>query len=246
MPLCGKIIFTQRHQGTVKYENIVMLQPSTLRFLKDLKKNNTKEWFDKNRKAYEAAKEDFASLVNKVIAEFGKKDQSISTLTSKDCLFRINRDVRFSKNKAPYKTNMGASLVQGGKKSDLAGYYFHLEPGGNSFVGGGKYMADPDILKKIRQEIDYSWDEFSKIIKNKKFANYYGDLEKGEGMSLSREPKGYEKDNPAIDYIKLKSWVAMAPITDADLTDKNLAKKIITAFETLQPLVVFLNRALSE
>lgn len=223
-----------------------MLQPSTLKFLKDLRKNNTKEWFDKNRKAYEAAKEDFASLVNKVIADFGKKDPGISTLTSKDCLFRINRDVRFSKNKAPYKTNMGASIVHGGKKSDLAGYYFHLEPGGNSFVGGGKYMTDPDILKKIRQEIDYSWDEFSKIIKNKKFANYYGDLEKGEGMSLSREPKGYEKDNPAIDYIKLKSWVAIAPVTDADLTDKNLAKKIIAAFETLQPLVMFLNRALNE
>lgn len=223
-----------------------MLQPSTLKFLKDLKKNNTKEWFDKNRKSYEAAKEDFASLVNSVITQFGKKDESISHLTSKDCLFRINRDVRFSKNKAPYKTNMGASMVQGGKKSDLAGYYFHFEPGGNSFVGGGKYMTDADILKKIRQEIDYSWSEFSRIIKNKKFAAYYGDLEKGEGMSLSREPKGYEKNNPAIDYIKLKSWVATAPITDADLTDKNLAKKIIAAFETLQPLITFLNRALIE
>jgi uncharacterized protein (TIGR02453 family) len=223
-----------------------MLQPSTLKFLKDLKKNNTKEWFDKNRKSYESAKEDFASLVNTVIAQFGKKDQSIATLTSKDCLFRINRDVRFSKNKAPYKSNMGASIVHGGKKSDLAGYYFHFEPGGNSFVGGGKYMADADVLKKIRQEIDYSWDEFSKIIRNKKFAAYYGDLDKSEGMSLSREPKGYEKDNPAIAYIKLKSWVAIAPVTDADLMSKDLTKKILTAFETLQPMIVFLNRALSE
>ncbi len=223
-----------------------MLQPSTLKFLKDLKKNNTKEWFDKNRKSYELAKEDFASLINTVIGELGKKDPTIAALTSKDCLFRINRDVRFSKNKAPYKTNMGASIVQGGKKSDLAGYYFHFEPGGNSFVGGGKYMTDPEILKKIRQEIDYSWNEFSKIIRNKKFAAYYSDLEKAEGMSLSREPKGYEKDNPAIEYIKLKCWITTAPITDADLISKDLAKKIVTAFETLQPLILFLNKALRE
>ena len=223
-----------------------MLQPSSLKFLKDLKKNNTKEWFEKNRKAYEATKEDFSSLVNKVIANFGKKDESIASLTAKDCLFRINRDVRFSKNKAPYKTNMGASIIHGGKKSELAGYYFHFEPGGNSFAGGGRYMVEPAMMKKIRQEIDYSWDEFSGIIKNKKFVALYGDLEKGEGWSLSREPKGYEKDNPAIEYIKLKSWVATSAITDADLTGKNLVKKITTAFETLQPLIIFLNRPLSE
>ena len=202
-----------------------MLQPSTLKFLKDLKKNNTKEWFEKNRKAYEAAKEDFASLVNTVITQFGKKDEGIATLTAKDCLFRINRDVRFSKNKAPYKSNMGASIIHGGKKSELAGYYFHFEPGGKSFVGGGRYMVEPDMMKKIRQEIDYSWQEFSKIIKNKKFASLYGDLEKGEGWSLSREPKGYEKDNPAITYIKLKSWVATTHTTYAALSDNNLSNK---------------------
>jgi uncharacterized protein (TIGR02453 family) len=223
-----------------------MLKPATLKFLKDLKKNNNREWFEKNRKSYEAAKEDFALLIDAVIASFGKKDESIASLTAKECVYRINRDVRFSKNKAPYKSNMAASLISGGKKSILAGYYFHFEPGGKSFVGGGRYMVEPDLLKKIRQEIDYSWTEFSKIIKHKKFAAYYGDLVKGEGMSLSREPKGYEKDNPAIDYIKLKSWVATAPLTDADLTGKDLVKKITAAFETLQPMIVFLNRALSE
>ncbi len=141
---------------------------------------------------------------------------------------------------------MAASLIEGGKKSIFAGYYFHFQPGGKSFVGGGRYMVEPEHLKKIRQEIDYSWTEFHKIIRNKKFAAYYGDLEKGEGMSLSREPKGYEKDNPAIDYIKLKSWVATAELTDADLTGKDLVKKITAAFETLHPLIVFLNRALRE
>ncbi|MEN9685899.1 MAG: hypothetical protein RLZZ28_1685, partial [Bacteroidota bacterium] len=119
-----------------------------------------------------------------------------------------------------------------------------LEPGGKSFVGGGRYMAEPHEIKKIRQEIDYSWPEFTKIIRHKKFTGLYGDLEKGDGMSLSREPKGYEKDNPAIEYIKLKKWVAITPIADADLTAKDLSKKIIAAFATLQPLVIFLNRSL--
>ena len=223
-----------------------MLQPGSLKFLKDLKKNNSKEWFDQHRNAYDAAKADFAMLVTAVIHELGKTDPGIATLTAKDCMFRINRDVRFSKNKAPYKSNMGASFVAGGKKSILSGYYFHLEPGGQSFVGGGLYMAEPDKMKKIRQEIDYNWDAFRKIIQNKKFVAQYGDLQKGEGLSLSREPKGYEKDNPAIDYIKLKSWIATTSITDAELTDKQLLKKINAAFHALQPLVVFLNRALQD
>lgn len=223
-----------------------MLKPTTLKFLKDLKKNNTREWFEKNRGAYESARTDFAELIDNVISSFGKKDKTIVSLTAKECMYRINRDVRFSKNKAPYKNNMAASLISGGKKSINAGYYIHIQPGGESFLGGGRYMVEPNELKKIRQEIDYSWEEFSKIIKNKKFTALYGDLERGDGMSLSREPKGYEKDNPAIDYIKLKSWVATAPLTDADLTDKGLVKKITAALETLQPMIVFLNRALGE
>ena len=107
-------------------------------------------------------------------------------------------------------------------------------------------MAEPDKLKKIRQEIDYGWTEFSKIIQHKKFKENYTDLDKSEGMSLVREPKGYEKDNPAIDYIKLKSWIALKPISDKELIEKNLVKTITTSFEALYPLIVFLNTALSE
>ncbi len=220
-----------------------MIQPSTLAFLKKLKKNNVREWFEKNRPSFETAKEDFSALINAVIHQHGKKDATIAGLTAKECLYRINRDVRFSKNKAPYKSHLAASLIRGGKKSDFAGYYIHLEPG-NSFVGGGRYQVEPDMLKKIRQEIDYSWEEFQKIIISKKFVSVYGDLDRSEGMSLSREPKGYEKDNPAIDYIKLKSWVAITPLSDADVTGKDAVKKITTALEALQPLLIFLNRAI--
>lgn len=223
-----------------------MLQQSTLTFLKNLAKNNDREWFEKNRKAYETAREDMNRLVDDVIRQFGKKDEHIAPLVAKDCIYRINRDVRFSKNKAPYKNNFAASLIRGGKKSMNAGYYIQIQPGGQSFIGGGRYMVEANELKKIRQEIDYSWEEFSKIIHHKKFKATYGELERGEGMALSREPKGYEKDNPAIEYLKLKSFVATTDLSDADLTGKDLVKKIVTAFETLQPLVAFLNRALED
>lgn len=222
-----------------------MLARTTLTFLKALDKNNNKPWFDAHRKEYEAAKLDFANLTGQVITQFGKKEPEIALLQPKECVFRINRDVRFSKNKAPYKNNMGASIKAGGKKSLTAGYYIHLEPGGKSFVGGGLYMPDATIVGKIRQEIDYNYAEFLKIVQNKKFVAQYGGLDFSEGMSLVREPKGYEKDNPAIAYIKLKSWVATAPLSDTALQDKNLATQLTKAFEYLQPLISFLNEGMN-
>lgn len=220
-----------------------MLQSSTLKFLSSLKKNNNKPWFDANRKAYEAAKTDFAGFIDTVIEAYGKKDPSIAHLKAKDCMFRINRDVRFSKDKSPYKTNMGASINKGGKKSMTAGYYFHLEPG-DSFTGGGLYMAMPDQLKNIRQEIDYSWKEFQKIISSKQFKTVYGDLYMGDDMKLVRPPKGYEADNPAIEYIKLKSWIGFHKLSNSDLTSNTLLKKTVTSFEVLKPLLDFLNQGL--
>ena len=223
-----------------------MLQTSTIQFLKELAKNNSKSWFDANRSKYEIAKADFAELVKNSLAAFSKKDRSLDSLTFKDCMFRINRDVRFSKNKAPYKTNMSMYFVKGGKKSMLAGYYFHFEPVGKSFVGGGLYGGEADQIKKIRQEIDYNWEEFQAILKQKTFKKYFGDLSRDMANSLQREPKGYEKENPAIEYLKMKSWVASMPISDSDLRDTHLSKKIIEAFAAMQGLNNFFNRALEE
>lgn len=220
-----------------------MLQATTIQFLKNLKENNYKEWFDANRDKYEAAREDFAGLVKKIIEMHGKKDESIAALTPKDCMFRINRDIRFSKDKTPYKTNFGASINRGGKKSVYAGYYLHCEAGGESFVGGGLWMPEAGDLKKVRQEIDYAFDEFKGILTSKKFVTTYKELYRGEDSVLSREPKGYEKDNPAIEYIKFKSFIAMQPLTDADFTSKDLLKKIGAAYEALQPMLAFINRA---
>jgi len=223
-----------------------MLNPKTLQFLTKLKKNNSREWFNQHRDDYDAAKENFIELVNQILAQAGQFDQDIAVLSYKDCIFRINRDVRFSKNKDPYKNNMAAYFVKGGKKSWLAGYYFHCEPGGKSFIGGGLYGGEPDQIKKVRQEIDYNWEEFKGILQNKKFKQTFGDLSREEGMSLIREPKGYAKDNPAIDYIKLKNFIVSVPVTDEELTDKKIIKKIITCFATMQPMLQFLNRAIED
>jgi uncharacterized protein (TIGR02453 family) len=220
-----------------------MLQSSTLKFLKDLKKNNNKRWFDAHRKHYEAAKADFENFIQGVLDKHSKNDADLKELTAKKCLFRINRDVRFSKDKSPYKTNFGASMDKGGKKSGLAGYYFHLEPG-KSFLGGGIWMPRPDALKKLRQEIDYCFDEFKKIISNKKFKTVYGDLYTGEDVKLSKVPHGFEKDNPAAEYLKFKSWLVLADISDSALTSKDLVGKTVDAFCVMQSFVKFLNRPL--
>lgn len=223
-----------------------MLHPKTLQFLTKLKKNNSREWFNEHRNDYDAAKENFIELVNQILEQVNNFDQDLSLLTYKECIFRINRDVRFSKNKDPYKNNMAAYFVKGGKKSWLAGYYFHCEPGGKSFIGGGLYGGEPDQIKKVRQEIDYNWEDFKGILDNKVFKKTFGDLSREEGMSLIREPKGYDKDNPAIDYIKLKNFIVSVPISDEELIDKKLIKKIITCFATMQPMLQFLNRAIED
>lgn len=218
-----------------------MLQPATISFLKSLSKNNNKPWFDEHRKQYEAAKKDFEGFIQQVIDTHGKNDQAISSLKAKECMFRINRDVRFSKDKSPYKTNFGASINAGGKKSMRAGYYIHLEPG-KSFAGGGLYMPQPADLKKVRQEIDYNLDEFRSIIEGKKFKSIYGGLSSDSELKLTRVPQGFDKNSPAADYLTYKSFIAMQAIPDSEFLDKNITRTITKAFVELQPLLNFLNR----
>jgi len=135
-------------------------------------------------------------------------------------------------------------MDKGGKKSGLAGYYFHLEPG-KSFLGGGLWMPQPDALKKVRQEIDYCFDEFKKIIASKKFKTIYKELYSGEGVQLSKVPQGFEKDNPAADYLKFKSWLVLTDISDKVLTSTQLLKNTVEAFSIMQPFIKFLNRPLT-
>jgi uncharacterized protein (TIGR02453 family) len=219
-----------------------MLQASTVKFLKDLKKNNNKPWFEKNKQVYLDAKEDIELFVEQVIEGFGKIDADINPLHPKDCTYRIYRDVRFSSDKTPYKTNMGAYLNKGGKKSPTAGYYMHVEPG-RSMAGGGLWMPMAPELNKVRQEIDYNYAEWSKIIGDRKFKKVFPDgLDQEE--KLSRPPKGYDDENPAIEFLRLKSFIVTRTFTDAEVQAKSFLKEILKTFEAMDGFVHFLNRAL--
>ena len=220
-----------------------MIKSSTIKFLKDLKVNNNRPWFEEHRNSFNEAKEDFESFIQQVIDKTALFDPHIIELKAKDCTFRQYRDVRFSKDKRPYKVNMGAYMAKGGKKSLFGGYYFHLEPV-KSLVGGGLWMPMPPEMKKVRQEIDYCFPEFKKLISTKIFKNIYKDLEhEGEGIKLKNVPKGYEADNPAVEYLKLKSFFADRPLSDKEILSPSLLKEIIDSFKALKPVVDFINRA---
>jgi uncharacterized protein (TIGR02453 family) len=219
-----------------------MLKASTFKFLKDLKKHNNKPWFEKNKTLYLGAKEDVEDFVGEVIEGFGKKDIQIASLEPKDCTYRIYRDVRFSKDKTPYKTNMGAYFNKGGKKAPTAGYYIHFEPG-RTMAGGGLWMPQAPELNKTRQEIDYSFSEWSGILQNRAFKRSFPDGLDKEDL-LTRPPKGYSDDNLAIEYLKLKSFIVTRSFTDAEVQQRSFLKEILKTFESMKDFVYFLNRSL--
>ncbi len=149
-----------------------MIAKDTVLFLSQLKDNNNKEWFEKNKLRYKSAQQDILNFVSTWIQVLANKYPEFVDINPKNCLFRINRDVRFSKNKDPYKTNLGAFIVNGGKNSGNAGVYLHIEPN-NCFFGAGKYVPESEDLSKIRQEIDYNFSEFLSIIENEKFKKFF-------------------------------------------------------------------------
>lgn len=218
-----------------------MLAGSTVQFLKNLEKNNNKPWFDAHRSDYDEARNDFLQMVGKLIPLIANFDPSIAELEAKNCVFRINRDVRFAKDKRPYKNNMAAYFNREGKKGLGAGYYLHVEPT-KSFVAVGIWMPEPKVLSAIRQEIDYNYKEWQKILSTAAFKKVFPNGPSAEGK-LTRPPKGYGEDNPAIDYIKLKSFVLSAPLKDEDLSDKNFETAVAKIMQTGYPFLGFLNRA---
>ncbi len=215
---------------------------SLLTFLANLQENNHKEWFDANKKPYEALRKQWIEFVSGMIIEVGKFDKDIAGLEAKNCIFRINRDVRFSADKSPYKNNFGMSLSKGGKKAEFCGYYLHVQPNG-CFLAGGAYVPMPDKLAAIRQEIDYNAEEFKAIVEDKTFKKQFKKL---TGDALQRPPKGYEADNPMIGFIKQKSFLAEYKLTNEDLQKRDFAKKAVEIFSAMHPLNDFLNRAISQ
>jgi len=219
-----------------------MLQKSTLQFLKNLRANNNKAWFDAHRTAYDTAKADFVNLIDALIGILSRTDPSIGHLRAKDCLFRINRDVRFSKNKAPYKSHFAAAINAEGKKGERPGYYLHLEPGA-SFAAGGYYMPAPEDLQKIRQEIDYEFDRWKKIVRRPAFLRRFPEGVEGT-QPLVRAPKGYEEQNPAIAFLKMRGFTVSHPYTDAEMTGATDLRALGSTFAAMKPFLDFLSGAL--
>ncbi|HEY5691254.1 MAG TPA: DUF2461 domain-containing protein [Cyclobacteriaceae bacterium] len=214
-----------------------------LKFLKAIAKNNDREWFEKNKAAYLESKQLFEDFAEDLLTELGKFDKDLIGLNPKKLPFRIYRDVRFSKDKRPYKVNMGAGISPGGKMIQEPGYYIHIEPGNNSFIAGGFYQPDATNLAKIRQEIDYNFKSFEKVMKGQKFKSYYKGL--GDFDKLKTAPKGYPKDHPHVDILKHKSFIVSHNFSDKEVIDKNFLKKVVEGCKQVKPLNDFLRHAIA-
>ena len=217
-----------------------VIEKSTLEFLADLKLNNYKEWFHKNRDRYEDARDNYESFAQAVIDEISVFDPLLKGLEARSCTYRINRDIRFSNDKTPYKSHLGAFIVKGGKNNGdrFAGYYLHVEPGGNSMIAGGAYIPPAPWLSAIREKIDDRGEELIRIITDREFVRTFGEI---EGEKLKSAPKGYSKDHPFIEFLKLKSFLVSKMFTDNEVTGKELFGKVIEACIVMKPLNDFLN-----
>lgn len=211
-------------------------------FLKELKENNNKEWFEANRESYQEIRKELEILIQFILKELTPIDPDLSTLAVKDCMFRINRDIRFSNDKTPYKTNIGIVFSPGGKNSGNPSYYLHLEPGNKSFTGGGIYMPSSEYLSKIRQEIDFNSEDLKKILNDKKFKKFYKELYGEE--KLKKAPKGYPSDHPDIELLKVKHYIVLHSIADKDI-ETGFENKVLQAFKALKPFNDFLKVAIS-
>jgi len=220
-----------------------MLKKETLNFIKDVAENNNREWFAANKDVYETAKADVLELVATLIPELAKVDPLLSAEADpKKSLLRIYRDVRFSKNKDPYKNNFGIWFSAKSKGGNEPGYYLHIQPG-KGFLAGGYWMPEAGHLKLIRQEIDYNIGDFKEIINDNDFKKSF---KLGVDNALKNAPKGYDPADPNIEFLKLKSFEATTKISDEEFLKPNLVNKLISSFKTVQPLVAFLRNAIEQ
>jgi len=220
-----------------------MIQQQTLDFLNELVENNNREWFQDNKERHDEARENVIDFAGQLIKLLHKFDPGVSAeLDPKKCVMRIYRDIRFSKNKTPYKNNFGISISSSGSKSGGgAEYYFHVQPG-KSFVAGGYWMPDAAHLKAIRQEIDYNAKDLISIIDDAAFVKLFGNFRAQE--QLKTIPRDYSADNENIELLKLKSFIVSHQIKDKDLLKDDAAESIAEICSKIYPLNVFLKNAI--
>ena len=215
-----------------------MISKATLDFLTNLKNNNNREWFTEHKKEFQTLEKEYKAFANELVVELSKTD-SIDKIQ----MFRIYRDVRFSKDKSPYKTNLGIWFSTRKNQKNAPGYYIHYEKG-SSFIAAGIHCPEPEDLKKIRKEIAFFQEDLEEILANPSFKKEYGSLDRDESNVLKKAPKDYDPNHPAIEFLKLKSFTATQKIDDSLFTDNDFAKKMAKKLIILKPLTVFLNRAL--
>ncbi len=215
------------------------IKKSTFDFLKAIKNNNDKDWFNKNRTSYMDARANFEVIVQSAIDKIVEFDPIMKGLEVKNCVYRFNRDIRFSSDKSPYKTHFGAFIVRGGKKfgDRFAGYYIHIEPD-NSIIAGGAYMPPMPWLTAIREKIDEEPDTLIKIINEKNFVKYFGNL---DGEKLKKAPKGYPSDHPNIELLKLKSYLVVNEVKDNFVMSDKYFSHLIEVLKAMKPLNDYLN-----
>lgn len=219
---------------------MIKIEQTTIRFLADLARHNDRAWFADNRSRYESARDNFTIFVQAVIDRIAEFDTILRGLEAKSCIFRINRDTRFSHDKSVYKTNFGAFMVRGGKKNGdrFPGYYLHIEPGA-SFVAGGSYIPPAPWLNAIREQIDRNGDKLLRIINSREYKKYFDGL---EGDKLKVPPRGYSKEHPHIELIKMKSFLAEKSFSDTKVLSTDFFETVIGAFRAMKPLNDFLQR----
>jgi uncharacterized protein (TIGR02453 family) len=206
---------------------------ATLNFLKELERNNNREWFNEHKELFTDAQKDVVSFVEELIWEIAKFDAQIGKVDARKSLFRIYRDTRFSHNKDPYKINFGANI---GHRN--AGYYLHIQPG-QSFLAGGIYMLENDKLKELRKEVSNNAEAFQEIVSEERFCRYFGGL--SEEDKLKRVPAGFANDDPMAEYLKLKRFVAVHSVADEELLEKDAPKRFAEVYRALKPLNDFIN-----
>jgi uncharacterized protein (TIGR02453 family) len=211
------------------------IELSTMRFLKNLEKNNHREWFLANKDVYEASLQNLKEFKDAVVKGLNKKD-----LIEDARVFRIYRDVRFSKDKSPYKNNFGIHFTRA-TASRRGGYYLQIEPG-NSFAGGGFWAPEPKDLKRIRDEFAHDDKPIRKITSQKKFVQYFGAL---EGDELLTAPSGYDRNHPAIDLIRKKQFVIGRKFSDKEVTSDTFLKEVVLTFEAMRPFFDYMTEVLT-
>jgi uncharacterized protein (TIGR02453 family) len=217
----------------------VSLQQSNFDFLKLIKKNNDRDWFNKNKERYLKELQNIELFADALLAEMNKHDV-IETVSGKKSLHRIYRDVRFSKDKTPYNTHWGGSFKRA-TKARRGSYYFHLEPG-NTFVAGGFWGPEPGDLKRVRDEFAYDAKTFRAILKNKNFIKTFGTL---KGEQIKTTPKGFDADNEAIDLLRYKQYLLIKKFTDKETMSPDFLKTINTTFTHMRPFLDYMSEVLT-